>query len=205
VLLAWVEARVVGSSTGQPQDGHLVFTPPAWCHGSVHFNPYGGVAAELAVELVNAPHDLTPDALLALLRAHDYRPEGTCTPAEAAELAAWARRLEEVFAGTVDRVAALNALLAESASQPYISTHHGRAPHLHYAREDGPVVERLKAYTASGLAHAFCQDPDRIGRCDREGCGVVYVDTSRNGRRRFCSTRCSNRVHVAEHRDRRAS
>ncbi|MGY4099847.1 CGNR zinc finger domain-containing protein [Nocardia sp. R16R-3T] len=34
----------------------------------------------------------------------------------------------------------------------------------------------------------------------RQGCGSVFVDTSRNGRRRFCSTRCSNRVHVAQHR-----
>lgn len=195
---------MVGSSTGQPQEGQLVFTPPACCHGSVHFNPYGGLAAELAVMLVNAGPDLTPDRLLDLLRDRDYRPAGTCSDAELAELTAWARRLEEVFAGTVDRVPALNALLAESATQPYISEHHGRAPHLHFAREDGPMVARLKAYTASGLAHAFCQDPDRVGRCDREGCGVVYVDTSRNGRRRFCSTRCSNRVHVAEHRRTRA-
>ncbi|WP_218158630.1 CGNR zinc finger domain-containing protein [Streptosporangium canum] len=34
------------------------------------------------------------------------------------------------------------------------------------------------------------------------GCDVAYVDTSRNGRRRFCSTRCSNRVYVADHRRR---
>ncbi|HEX6345336.1 CGNR zinc finger domain-containing protein [Umezawaea sp.] len=166
----------------------------------MHFNPYGGLAAELAVSLVNADPDQSPDELLALLRAHDYRHAGSFDAAGAAELMAWARRLEAVFAGTVDRVAALNELLAESSTQPYISVHDGREPHLHFAREEGPTVARVKAYTASGLAHAFCQDPDRVGRCDREGCGVVYVDTSRNGRRRFCSTRCSNRVHVSEHR-----
>jgi predicted RNA-binding Zn ribbon-like protein len=64
-------------------------------------------------------------------------------------------------------------------------------------------VGRVKAYTAAGLAHAYCQDPGRLGRCDRDGCDVVYVDTSRNGRRRFCSTRCSTRVHVARSRSRR--
>ncbi len=194
---------MVGSSAGQPQEGHLVFTPPACCHGSVHFNPYGGLAADLAVMLVNSAPDLTPERLLAELRARDYRPEGSCSAADLAELTAWARRLEAVFAGDGDRVAGINALLAESATQPYVSVHHGRAPHLHFAREDGPMVDRLKAYTASGLAHAFCQDPDRVGRCDRDGCGVVYVDTSRNGRRRFCSTRCSTRVHVARSRGNR--
>ncbi|MEO3867710.1 CGNR zinc finger domain-containing protein [Nonomuraea sp. B12E4] len=34
-------------------------------------------------------------------------------------------------------------------------------------------------------------------------CQVVYVDTSRNGRRRFCSPGCANRVNVAAHRARR--
>jgi predicted RNA-binding Zn ribbon-like protein len=179
-----------------------VFTPPACCHGSVHFNPYGGLAAELAAALVNADPEASPGELLALLRVHDYRHAGAFDAAGAVELLAWARRLEAVFAGTGDRVALLNGLLAESATQPYISVHDGRAPHLHFAREEGPTVGRVKAYTASGLAHAYCQDPGRLGRCDRDGCGIVYVDTSRNGRRRFCSTRCSNRVHVADHRSR---
>jgi predicted RNA-binding Zn ribbon-like protein len=166
----------------------------------VHFNPYGGVAAELAAALVNADPESSPDDLLTLLRSHDYRHAGAFDAAGAVELLAWARRLEAVFAGTGDQVALLNELLAESATQPYISVHDDRAPHLHFAREEGPTVGRVKAYTASGLAHAYCQDPGRLGRCDRDGCGTVYVDTSRNGRRRFCSTRCSNRVHVADHR-----
>ncbi|MDP9841773.1 CGNR zinc finger domain-containing protein [Streptosporangium lutulentum] len=37
---------------------------------------------------------------------------------------------------------------------------------------------------------------------DRPGCGMAYVDTSRNGRRRFRTTRCANRVYVADHRSR---
>ncbi|WNV86794.1 CGNR zinc finger domain-containing protein [Umezawaea sp. Da 62-37] len=174
----------------------------------MHFNPYGGVAAELAATLVNAlvtaDPPLSSDELVATLREHGYRPAGVLDARDMTLLTAWAHRLAGVFAGEGDRVDSLNALLAESATQPYVSRHDGRAPHLHFAREEGPMVDRLRAYTAAGLAHAFCQDPDRLGRCDRAGCGVVYVDTSRNGRRRFCSTRCANRVHVAGHRDRRA-
>ncbi|TWP49611.1 CGNR zinc finger domain-containing protein [Lentzea tibetensis] len=161
----------------------------------MHFNPYGGAAAELAVRLVNA--DGTED-LLGLLRDAGYKPLGELTDAQAAELRRWSRRLREAF--TAPTVDLLNGLLAETTTEPYISTHDGRDPHLHFAKIDAPTDERVKAYTAAGLATLYCEDPSRIGHCDRDGCGVVYVDTSRNGRRRFCSARCANRVHVAEHR-----
>ncbi|WP_280463630.1 CGNR zinc finger domain-containing protein [Nocardia carnea] len=165
----------------------------------MHFNPYGGAAAELAVRLVNAD----PAADLALLLAEaGYRPIGAVSPRQAAALRRWTRRLGEVF--RAPGVDLLNALLAETTSRPYISTHDGRAPHLHYAAEDAPIDERVKAYTAAGLAELFCAAPDRIGRCARDECVRVFVDTSRNGRRRFCSDRCANRVNVARHRARTA-
>lgn len=194
------------SLVGQPQEGHLVITPSAWCHGSVHFNPYGGAAADLAAALVNTDPRATPDELRDVLREHGYKPVGALDEAGTAELFAWFRRLEAVFASADrdERVRMLNALLAQSATQPYISQHDDRAPHLHFAPETAPTVERVRAYTAAGLAHVLCQDHERMGRCAREGCGVVYVDTSRNGRRRYCTTKCANRVHVAEHRERQA-
>jgi predicted RNA-binding Zn ribbon-like protein len=64
-------------------------------------------------------------------------------------------------------------------------------------------VDRVRAYTAGGLAHLLCEDPARAGVCDRPGCDIAFVDTSRNGRRRFCASRCATRVHVADHRQRR--
>jgi len=167
----------------------------------VHFNPYGGRAAELAVALVNAAAVDTA-AVLA-----EYGAYGSdLTERQAAELRDWARRLSAVFedAPLPHRVDLVNALLADSASRPYVSCHDGRAPHLHYADEQAGTVARVKAFTAAGLAVALCEDPGRLGRCERPGCAVVFVDTSRNGRRRFCSTRCANRWHVAGHRRRAA-
>ncbi|MGV9409878.1 CGNR zinc finger domain-containing protein [Nocardia sp. NPDC003693] len=165
----------------------------------MHFNPYGGAAVELAVRLVNAPPERD---LSDLLRESDYRPFVPVTPAQDAELRSWIRELDAVFrAPSVDL---LNALLAKTTSRPYISTHDGRSPHLHYSQETAPVDERVKAYTAFGLAALFCEAPTRIGCCARPGCAIVFVDTSRNGRRRYCSTRCATQVHVADHR-RRAS
>ncbi|ONI86671.1 hypothetical protein ALI22I_23870 [Saccharothrix sp. ALI-22-I] len=170
----------------------------------MHFNPYGGAAAELAAALVNADPDSSADTLLDLLREHDYRPVTTLDADEARQLTDWAARLSPVFDRTPDQIALVNDLLAEAAAKPYISTHDGRAPHLHFASEHLPTPHRLRAFTAAGLAHAVCEDPSRLGRCDRSGCDTVYIDTSRNGRRRYCTTRCANRVHVADHRTRTA-
>jgi len=41
---------------------------------------------------------------------------------------------------------------------------------------------------------------DRLGRCAREGCEMIYVDVSRGGRQRYCSPRCANRDAVRRHR-----
>ncbi|MCX2950366.1 CGNR zinc finger domain-containing protein [Lentzea sp. NEAU-D7] len=166
----------------------------------MHFNPYGGTAAELAATLVNAD----PSAhLLDVLKASDYKPLGSLDARQERDVRDWIARLREVFrAPTVEL---LNDLLAQSSTTHYISTHDGRAPHLHYAREDEPTDVRLKAYTAAGMAALFCEDAGRIGSCGRDGCDTVFVDTSRNGRRRFCSTKCANRVAVANHRSRAQS
>ncbi|GGL45741.1 CGNR zinc finger domain-containing protein [Nocardia jinanensis] len=165
----------------------------------MHFNPYGGLAAELAARLVNSSPD---QDLTALLDEAGYRPIGTMTPRQTTELRRWTARLDTVFrAPGVDPI---NSLLAETTSRPYISTHDGRAPHLHYAAEDAPIDERVKAYTAAGLAELYCAAPGRIGQCRRADCPRVFVDTSRNGRRRYCSERCAGRVNVARHRARAA-
>lgn len=173
----------------------------------MHFNPYGGVAAELATALVNVKPGAPPTVITEILRTHDYRPFEPLDTGQAAELLRWADRLRPIFADAdLDRrVDVVNELLAVTASQPYVSRHDGRAPHLHFAHEKAPIVDRLRAYTASGLAHVICQDHTRLGVCGRSGCDVAYVDTSRNGRRRFCSTRCANRVYVADHRSRHAA
>jgi predicted RNA-binding Zn ribbon-like protein len=44
----------------------------------------------------------------------------------------------------------------------------------------------------------------RLGICTADGCDRVFVDASRNGSRRFCSTTCQNRVKTAAFRRRRA-
>ena len=57
---------------------------------------------------------------------------------------------------------------------------------------------------ATGLAIVLGGDLyDRLGVCTAPHCDRVYVDTSRNGTRRFCSTACQNRVKAAAFRERK--
>jgi predicted RNA-binding Zn ribbon-like protein len=45
---------------------------------------------------------------------------------------------------------------------------------------------------------------ERLKRCEGPRCSLLFVDTSRSGRRRWCSMdRCGNRAKVAAHRRRR--
>jgi predicted RNA-binding Zn ribbon-like protein len=43
---------------------------------------------------------------------------------------------------------------------------------------------------------------ERLRRCAADPCTDAFVDLTRNGSRRFCSDRCSNRVHARLHRER---
>ena len=56
---------------------------------------------------------------------------------------------------------------------------------------------------ATGLAVVLGSEfHDRLGVCTAPRCDRVYVDTSRNGTRRYCSTACQNRVKAAAFRAR---
>jgi predicted RNA-binding Zn ribbon-like protein len=172
----------------------------------MHFNAYGGNGAALAAAMVNAT-DFSPAAVQAMLTEHRLL-RTAVTAEQAGELRAWARRLAPVF-GENDQdvqIKLVNDLLDGTASKPYVSAHDGREPHLHFHAPDADVVSRAKDTTAGGLAMCMSfAGGGRLGRCGRDGCEIVYVDTSRNGRRRFCSPACANRVNVAAHRARRVA
>ncbi|AXT86973.1 hypothetical protein C6I20_15860 [Aeromicrobium sp. A1-2] len=44
----------------------------------------------------------------------------------------------------------------------------------------------------------------RLGVCGAPGCTTAFIDTSRNGRRAYCTARCGNAVAVRRHRDKHA-
>ncbi len=130
------------------------------------------------------------------------------TADQAEALAGYATTIRGVFvataAGDLDRAAGLvNDLLAHTGARPRLDRgEEGWGLHFHGA-DDG-VVLGWTAGIASALA--LCVGSDLagvLGVCAADPCDRVFVDGSKNGTRRFCSTRCQNRVKAAAHRRRR--
>ena len=171
------------------------------------YDTYGSNAVELAIDLANADRD--GDWADEFLRAHDewFTPETglDLSPAETRRAAATADLVRAVaVAGTQEEVMdRLNELLALARPHPYATDHDGEL-HLHYARPDAPALEQLTTTVAMGLSQVVAQHGwQRLGVCSAEGCDDVYVDTSRNASRRYCSNTCASRSSVAAYRARR--
>jgi predicted RNA-binding Zn ribbon-like protein len=172
------------------------------CNGIMQFNTYITAGALIAAGLVNATAADLP-GLSAVLREHDvHLPD--VTGATAPAIRAWTGRLRPVFeAAPAAKAALADGLLVTARCRPRLVSHHGLAPHLHYAALDAGLPARVRALTASGLAHLIADGAGhRLGCCLRDDCGVVFVDVSRGGGRRFCSVRCANAVNVRRHRAR---
>ncbi|WTD39936.1 CGNR zinc finger domain-containing protein (plasmid) [Streptomyces sp. NBC_01643] len=45
---------------------------------------------------------------------------------------------------------------------------------------------------------------DRFGACQAHACNRVYIDLTRNGSRRFCSSACTARAKTAAYRARQS-
>ena len=119
------------------------------------------------------------------------------------------RRLRDVFEfGTTGRdaeaVSELNALLEAFPVQPRISGHGASDWHMHVTSRGASVSAEYLAGAVWGLSVWLCEyGSARFGICADERCGNVYLDTSSNNCRRFCSERCATRSHVAAHRARK--
>jgi len=171
----------------------------------MQFNTYTVAGARIAVWLVNHPAPGMA-ALAAELHRHDVH-EPTGTAADVAALRPWAARLRAVFAAgaVADKATLADGLLVAADCRPRLVSHGPDMPyHLHYAPLTTGLAARVRALTAGGLAHVIDGGAgSRLGVCDRAGCDVAFIDTSRNGRRHFCAVRCANQVNVANHRQRR--
>jgi predicted RNA-binding Zn ribbon-like protein len=187
----------------------------------VNFNSHTDAVIRVAVHLVNL---LTPGddrgrcyqppegddrtaAVGAVLRASGGR---EATWEEAAELCFVAADLRGVFeavsAGAIDEAAQqVNALLIRTGARPELERHDGQSWHLHFHAADNSLPNGWAAGCATGLAVVLGGSwYDRLGVCTAPRCDRVYVDTSRNGTRRYCSTSCQNRVKTAAFRARSA-
>lgn len=139
------------------------------------------------------------------------RPTPRVSASQADELIAFAARLRSVFDGVRrgderDAVRILNALMLEAGARPRLDRLSDRQDgwHVHFHGADDSLATGWAAGCATGLALAIGSDlAGRLGVCEAERCDRVYVDTSRNATRRFCSTACQSRTKAAAFRARR--
>ena len=173
----------------------------------MNYDTYGSNAVELAIDLANADLE-PPGAVREFLDRHaEWFSAGTSldlSPKEAERAAATARlvRAVAVASSRADVIGHLNELLDLARPRPYATDHDGDL-HLHYARPDAGALEQLSTTVAMGLSQVVAQHGwERLGVCSAEGCDDVYVDTSRNASRRYCSNTCASRSTVAAYRAR---
>ncbi|NKX53619.1 CGNR zinc finger domain-containing protein [Arthrobacter mobilis] len=168
-----------------------------------HDNMSGAWLAEELVNMLEADTWEIPE-LEDLLRRYRFRQPGL-GPADGHQLREWATRLRPVFDAPDEgiRCAAANSLLDQGVRRVFLTTHDGMLPHMHFADAGDSVVERLRAMTAGGLAVFIAEaGGSRLGSCAGKECRRVFVDTSRGGRRAYCSARCGNSDAVQRYRDR---
>ncbi|OZB83071.1 CGNR zinc finger domain-containing protein [Microbacterium sp. 13-71-7] len=101
----------------------------------------------------------------------------------------------------------VNGLLTWCRPKPQLDRFDGGEWHLHFhaTPDDLGAGRDLAMGWVAGCAAAMAMaigstQAGRLGICAAPRCDRVYVDHSKNGTRRFCSTPCQNRVKNANHR-----
>lgn len=189
--------------------------------GQVLFDSHVLTLVEVSTHLVN---NLTPghrggyayDAPVGVDRIHaaasalgsNGRRTPDVTASEADTLAQHAIDMRQAFQAVHDGNLALaastiNALLAQTGARPQLDPL-GGGWHVHFHGTNDTLVTGWAAGCATSLALALGSNlAGRLGLCDADRCDRVYIDTSKNGSRRYCSTTCQNRVKAAAHRARK--
>jgi predicted RNA-binding Zn ribbon-like protein len=190
------------------------------------FESYADRGVEAAVELINQltagwskgrPLDLPADAQARrdLAQTVEARISGRSvhisgrTGEELIQLASELRSIFELTgANRPDQAAALvNSLLARYQAAPQLARHDGEAWHLHFhsqAKEAGGAIARGATCVIALAVVIGSPGLARLGVCGSNHCDRVFIDTSKNGSRRFCSATCLSRTKVAAFRARRA-
>ncbi len=95
----------------------------------------------------------------------------------------------------------LNLLMSKFPATPSLECDENGKWNLHHHPLEAELIPMWTAICAEGLARMIGeQQGQRFGVCEALECDRAFFDTSRNGRRRFCSTSCQNRTKTAAFR-----
>ncbi|MEX0168286.1 CGNR zinc finger domain-containing protein [Streptomyces sp. LMG1-1-1.1] len=184
---------------------HAVSLVNTLTDGEARGRPY---AVPRGADLPRAVEDAVSDTAGSLPRIIDAP--------QAEYLATAARAMRRVFQamhdGDLDDAATtVNGLLHDSGARPRLDRAPdpgrdggGSAWQLHFHGPDDSFAAGHSAGCATALALAVGGSlAGRLGVCHADRCDRVYVDTSRNAARQFCSTACQNRTKAAAFRARK--
>jgi predicted RNA-binding Zn ribbon-like protein len=165
----------------------------------------GGEGFRARFETLHTPDDLARWAAASRLgvRADELAPtEADLALVKHLREALWGRAYGLVTGAAPDRRDAetINEIARGAPPVPRIGVDDGRAWRL-------PITGgQLAAAVARDAVEALTRPvADRIRMCAADNCYLIYLDTSRPGRRRWCSMeRCGNRAKVRGHRARLA-
>ncbi|WP_394551607.1 CGNR zinc finger domain-containing protein [Agromyces sp. MMS24-JH15] len=145
-----------------------------------------------------------PAQLVALLDHWGYSGRRDGDERELAEVREARDRLRTMWRMTRDEaVDEVNLVLAEANALPRLVRHDDLDWHIHATSLDAPLAERILVEAAMAFVDVIRADQmSRLAGCEADDCAGVFVDLSRNGSKRFCSTRCGNRVAVRAYRAR---
>ena len=171
---------------------------------------YEQQALDVAVDLANSLDVVSGEEYLkdaatvtVWLEQHGIQEERPLSEADVKALRRQRERVRLVLEGSdEDAERALGQLVDSAAIRPQLSLTSGAWRLSYEAAKSGPA-NRVAAIAVAGLATALAEDGrERFGICSKDGCRDVYVDTSKNRSRRYCSDSCSNRANVAAFRAR---
>lgn len=175
---------------------------------------YTDQKAFLAIDVINT-YDVTltqpewlqtPGDLELFLSQHEILFEAPLSSKELHAVHALRTRLRDIFSSPDEAtfVQRLNTLLATCLVIPSVDISSEGLRVLRLAPPTGTsLVQQLITETSLGLSLAFQRyGKERLRVCAATPCQDVFIDTSRNAQRRYCSERCANRSNIASFRAR---
>ncbi|TDB89233.1 CGNR zinc finger domain-containing protein [Actinomadura sp. 7K534] len=136
--------------------------------------------------------------------------ESQIGPEEAVYLSRTAQRMRTVFEAVEhgrigDAAGTVNELLRSTGARPQLDLVAGEPWQVHFHGASDSLDVGWSAGCATALALAIGSDlAGRLGICQAPRCDRVFIDSSRNAARQFCSTNCQSRVKAAAFRARQA-
>jgi predicted RNA-binding Zn ribbon-like protein len=179
-------------------------------------NNYPNRLIDLALDLINSydPYIKQPEGLLTPADLDNfYLNHGipAARPSTQAEVEV-ARKLRETLhdaaigAEEAQITGLINRLLSEPPVHVHLALSGENGWQLTY--QPGPTMaalERLQFEASLGLALTLLTyGKERLKACVASPCQEVFIDTSKNQSRRFCSEQCANRFNIAAYRERKA-